>query len=313
MTVVRFLSISGLILVAGIDFFAVRWVVKKTLEPISQISQAAKRISARTLSLKLDYQGNQDEVKDLADAFDMMLLRLEANFDQQSQFISNLAHELRTPLTSLRLNIEALNDDTEATLTDYQDLTKTEERALSRLERLVEDLLLLAKGEKEITHQPIILGVLFEEILDELGPLAEKHKITLKMDREIDCEIWGDSVLLQHAFSNLVENGILYNRPGGFVEILVRRGDNQVVIEIRDNGIGIANEVQTKIFERFYRLKEGLGNSTNGKGLGLAIAQHIIELHQGQIKVESNFGAGSIFRVFINSGSTVFSGKIRAN
>ncbi len=297
--IVRILSLIGLICVVGVDFLAVRWVAKETLQPISQISQAAKQISARSLNQHLNYQGAQDEVKDLADAFDSMLERLEGSFKQQGQFISNLAHELRSPLTSMRMNVETLRSDHQATVADYQELTAALEKSLSRLERLIQDLLLLAKGDKEVINYPIVLAVLFEELLEDLSPFARERLVSIRLGEETDCEIRGDPVLLQRALYNLVENGILYNRPGGFVEILCHYEECQVVIEIRDNGVGITDKDKAHIFERFYRGIENPVIHNNGKGLGLAITAHIINLHQGRIEIESRQGLGSIFRVYL--------------
>ncbi len=297
--IVRILSLIGLICVVGVDFFAVRWVAKETLQPISQISQAAKQISVRSLNQHLNYQGAPDEVKDLVDAFDSMLERLEGSFKQQGQFISNLAHELRSPLTSMRINVETLRSDHQATVEDYQELTAALEKSLSRLERLIQDLLLLAKGDKEVINYPIVLAVLFEELLEELSPFARERLVSIRLGEEIDCEIRGDPVLLQRALYNLVENGILYNRPGGYVEISCRNEGKQVVIEVRDNGMGIDKKDQAHIFERFYRGREVYTNNHNGKGLGLAITEHIIRLHQGHIEIESHQGMGSTFRVFL--------------
>jgi signal transduction histidine kinase len=226
-----------------------------------------------------------------------MLQRLQMNFEDQSEFISNLAHELRTPLTSLRMNLEVLNADPQATLEDYQNFSAAAARAITRLERLVEDLLMLAKAEKEFDHQRIVLGVMFEDILEELEPIAEENNIMLKMSGDLELEVLGDPVLLHRAFANLVENGIHYNHPGGFVEILSRKKSNQIVIEIKDNGPGISEQQQTHIFERFYRGDAGKKNN-NGKGLGLAIAAHIVNLHNGGIEVESNLGNGSTFRIY---------------
>jgi signal transduction histidine kinase len=305
LTAVRFVSLVGLVIIGGLGFLASRWLARTALRPIAQISQTAKRIDSRTLGRRLNYPGPQDEVKDLADAFDAMLDRLEANFERQGQFATNLAHELRTPLTSMRMNIEALKEDPGAVLQDYKELTDRAERALTRLEEMVEDLLLLAKGEKEIAHQPIVLGALLEEILDEAAPIAQEHSITLNMEGETDCEIWGDAVLLECAFSNLVENGIRYNHPGGFVEIFVRREAQQAVIEVRDNGIGIADDDQAKIFERFYRARQGPDSRYTGRGLGLAIVKHAVELHYGNVEVESKLGLGSTFCVFLPSSHAV--------
>ena len=244
--------------------------------------------------------GESDEIKILADSFDRMLQRLQTNFEDQGEFISNLAHELRTPLTSLRMNLEVLNSGLQAKLEDYQGFSATAERSITRLERLVEDLLLLAKAEREIDCRPIILGVLFEDILEELTTIAERENVELKMSGDLDLEVNGDPVLLNRAVANLIENGIHYNHPGGFVEISAYKADNQVLIEIKDNGIGISESQQSHIFERFYRAEAGTTNH-NGKGLGLAITAHIIALHNGRIEIKSELGKGSTFRIYLKS------------
>ena len=295
---VRVLSGIGLIVITGIGFFAARLVAKESLKPVTRISNAAQQISVQNLDQRLNYQGENDEIKTLADSFDRMLQHLQANFENQGEFISNLAHELRTPLTSLRMNLEVLNTNPQVKLEDYQDFSATAERSIIRLERLVEDLLLLAKAEKEIDCRPIVLGVLFEEILDELTPIAERENVELKMSGDIELEVNGDPVLFNRAVANLIENGIHYNHSGGFVEISACKADSQVIIEIKDNGIGISESQQSHIFERFYRAEAGTTNH-NGKGLGLAITAHIIALHNGRIEINSELGKGSIFRIYL--------------
>ena len=299
LNVVKFLSVVGVILIGAIGFFASQWIARKSLQPVNTISQAARSINIRSLEQRLNYQGAQDEVKILADAFDAMLERLELYFKDQSEFISNLTHEIRTPLTSLRINIEDLASDPQAAPEDYQVFLERAERALTRLDRLVEDMLLLAKGEKEIDQQPVVLGVLFEEVLDELRPVAEQRSISLKMSGDIELVVSGDPVLLQRTFSNLIENGIYYNQAGGFVEISAKRENDRAIIEVQDNGMGVSSQQQVHLFERFYRARESAGSNQNGKGLGLAITAHIVYLHNGQISVSSIPGQGSTFRIEI--------------
>lgn len=298
--VVRLLSVIGLISITAIGFFSARLIAVEAIKPVSLISEAAQRISVQNLDQRLAYEGENDEIKTLADSFDRMLQRLQSNFDDQSEFISNLAHELRTPLTSLRMNLEVLNSNTQAKLKDYQDFSVTAERSITRLERLVEDLLLLAKAEREVDSCPIILGVLFEDIREELSPIADLKNVQLNMRGNLELVVNGDPILLNRALVNLIENGIHYNHPGGFVEISVFKLGQQVIIEIKDNGIGISESQQARIFERFYRAESGNVNH-NGKGLGLAITTHIIALHNGQVELSSELGKGSIFRIHLNS------------
>jgi signal transduction histidine kinase len=298
-TVLRLLSIIGLVIFAGIGFVASRWLARVSLKPITTISQKASHVDAISIDQRLNYQGPEDEVKTLADTIDAMLNRLDMNYERQGQFISNLAHELRTPISVIRMNIEELILDPEATIDEYHKLAETAERSLSRLEQLAEDILLLAKGETEISHQPVVLGVLIDEVIEELAPLALEHQISLNLDGEIEAEIIGDAILLQSAISNLVKNAILYNHPGGFVKTLIHSDGKWVVVEVNDNGIGILDADQAKIFDRFYRAKNEHEESVQGKGLGLAIVKHIVDLHQGRIEVNSKFGGGSTFRIYL--------------
>jgi signal transduction histidine kinase len=305
----RLLSFVGLVVISGIGILISRWLASISLQPISIISQKANSIDGILLNQRLNYQGPQDEVKVLADTIDSMLKRLDTNFERQGQFIGNLAHELRTPLSAVRISLEGLNLNPEATIEEYQQMAETGERSLSRLEQLVEDMLLLAKGENEIVRQPVILGALIDEVLEELVPIAKEHEISLKMSGDIDAIIMGDAVLLQCAISNLVENGVLYNHSGGYVEVIIHNEIINQIVEVRDNGIGITYDDQAKIFERFYRANKGTGDRIVGRGLGLAIVKHIVELHQGNIEVESRLGLGSIFRILLPSLNTSKAGN----
>jgi signal transduction histidine kinase len=296
--VVRILSLAGLILITVVGVFAARAIAKESLKPVALVSDTARQISVHNLDQRLNYQGESDEIKTLADSFDRMLGRLQSNFEDQSEFISNLAHELRTPLTSLRMNLEVLNSNPQAKLENYQAFSAIAGRSITRLEHLVEDLLLLAKAEKEIDRRPVVLGVLFEDILEEMIPIAEKENIDLKMSGDLELTVSADAVLLHRALANLIENGLHYNHPGGFVKVSAQKTERQVIIEVQDSGIGISKDQLAHIFERFYRAETGVINH-NGKGLGLAITAHIVALHNGQIEVKSELGKGSVFTIFL--------------
>ena len=296
LVVVRMFSGMGLIMIAGIGFIAARIIAHESLIPIKQISDTAREISIQNIDRRLNYQGEDDELKTLADSFDHMLAELEKSFEEQSLFISNLAHELRTPLTSLRLNYEVLTSSSDAKCEDYVEFSNTVGSSLERLEQMVEDLLLLAKGKKEVDQQSIVLGILFEDVLDELAPIAEKADVDLEIEGNLELEIIGDPILLNRALANLVENGIKNNYSGGFVRICAHQKENLIIIEVIDNGIGIAEEQLSYLFKRFYR---GLSRTTspNGTGLGLAIVAQIIALHNGKVLVKSELGKGSEFQI----------------
>ncbi len=299
LTAVKVLSVIGLILLSFFALLASRWIAQKSFEPVIRISKTARNIDVHNLDQRLNYSGAEDELKDFANSFDLMLQRLEYNFEEQSQFISNLAHELRTPLTSLRMNLEVLNSDQNASLVEYREFSATAERGITRLERLVEELLMLAKAEREIEREPIIVGVLLEDILEEVKPIAAIHKVSLRLKGDMETELEGDPILLHRAITNLVENSIYYNQEGGYVELSCRSVQGKAEIQVIDDGVGISKQQQAHIFERFYRSSFASSGNEKGNGLGLAITAHIIDLHGGCINVESDSGRGSIFTILL--------------
>ena len=195
------------------------------------------------------------------------------------------------------MNIEDLASTPDQGPKDVDEFLEVAARCVNRMERLVNNLLLLSKGEKEILRQPVFLGVLFEEIFDELSPIAREYNISLKMSGDIELVILGDPILLHRMIENLVENGIYYNRPGGTVEVNAQKTEERIIIEVQDNGLGISKQQQAYLFKRFSRDPGTVGHHNGGRGLGLAIAAHIAHLHNGQITVDSTPEQGSMFRV----------------
>ncbi|MCX8125864.1 MAG: HAMP domain-containing histidine kinase [Dehalococcoidia bacterium] len=299
---VRYISIAGVGIVTIFGALIAYWFAGRALQPVVRLSRAVQQISPDNLNKRLSFTGPQDELKELADAFDNLMERLEKSFIQQSHFVANAAHELRTPLATLRANLEVIRADPKAGLADYQEMIAVLERNLARLERLVSDLLLLAAGQKEIRREQIHLGILIHEAISSLTPLASEKQIKLRFSGIQDLACYGDEVLLLRALSNLIENGVRYNHPGGEVSISLNKDEKWVVIIVADTGIGIPREEQDRIFERFYRTDHSRARNTGGTGLGLSIASHIVELHGGRIRVESEPGAGSTFTVCLPQG-----------
>jgi signal transduction histidine kinase len=291
------LILAGVFALIGV--IGAYWIAQQALQPVKQLSRMVKEIKADTLDQRLALDGPSDEVKELADAFDNTLERLEEAFEQQGRFVADAAHELRTPLATLRTNLEVIQEDPNATLTDYQEMSVTLMRTLERMEQLTEDLLLLARGEKELHNEPINLEVLLTEVAQALKPLAQSDQITLELKIAGEVIILADNQILTRAVSNLIENGIHYNHPGGSVTTSAQVQGNGVVIQIEDTGIGITTEELPHIFERFYRVERSRTRHQGGSGLGLAIAAHSIQLLGGRIQVESTPAKGSIFFVWL--------------
>ena len=293
----RSISLIGLGLVTLIGGVSAYFVAGFTLRPVRNVSKAAQRISANTLNTRLALDGPDDEVKELADTFDAMLGRLQQTFDQQSRFVGDVAHELRTPLASLRTNLEVVATDENATLADYREMADAQERALNRLESVVADLLILAKSEQPLAHTAVSLNSLLEEVISELEQRASERHVTLRLISATEIVIPGNETLLARVFSNLIENGINYNRSDGEVLITLDRKERHAVINISDTGLGMVPETQTHIFDRFYRADSSRSRHTGGAGLGLAIVTAIVQQHGGQVGVMSASDTGSTFTV----------------
>ncbi|MDW8215038.1 MAG: HAMP domain-containing sensor histidine kinase [Roseiflexaceae bacterium] len=296
---VRWISLTGIGLFALAGAAGAYWIARRSLAPVRRLSQLAQSIEAKTLNRRLPLDGPQDEVKELAEAFNKMLERLESSFEQQSRFVSDAAHELRTPLATLRANIEVLQHDPNANVADYREMTVVLERSLSRMEKLVEDLLILARGEKEVRTEMVNLSDLIVCVVQDVEPLAQSHRINIDLNLTDQVTVRADFHLLGRAVSNLLENGVRYNRPGGSVTLTVQRRNKGVVISVEDTGIGISPEDQPHVFERFYRADQSRARHSGGAGLGLSIAKHIVQLHGGHIHMTSIPGTGSIFTIWL--------------
>ncbi len=295
------LSLIGLVLAVLFGGIGAYWLAGIALRPVRQMSAAARQISAQTLSTRLPWNGPRDELQELSEAFNAMLGRLENSFDQQGRFVADAAHELRTPLASLRTNLEVVMADPHTTLSDYQGMAVTLERSLTRLEGLIEALLVLTTEERSLVREEILLLPLLEDVLSNLELVARQHQIFLSLNycaREVEeARVCGDGSLIAQLFSNLLENAIRYNHKGGQARVEVCTKNDWVIVQIVDDGVGIKTDEQTHIFERFYRVDSSRSRHKGGAGLGLSLVDYIVRQHRGSLELRSQLGAGTTFRV----------------
>ncbi len=294
---VRRISIVGLIVVTVLGVSGVYLIVGRALRPIRTIAQTAQDISANRLGTRLALNGPNDEIKQMADAFDVMLARLDNAFKQQGRFISDAAHELRTPLATMHTTLDVVQTDPQASLGDYQEMAEVMGRNLARLENTVTDLLTLAREERNLTREPLAIEGVVSQVMDDLSNLARTSRVSLRLSDMADVTVCGNGPLLTRVFDNLVENGIRYNRAGGEVVVSVKREGEWAAVSVADTGVGIASREQPRVFDRLYRVENTQTQHKGGAGLGLAIAAYIVQCHAGQIDVQSTPGAGSIFTV----------------
>jgi len=292
------IGVGAILIVGAVGGYVISGMM---LKPIDRVSSLASRISHTNLSERINHEGPQDEVKRLADAFDDMLGRLDTAFQSQQRFIQDASHELKTPIATAQTNIEVLEMDQTATLEDYKHTTEIVKRSLDRLNFLSHGLLLLSQGSQPHNGwAEIDLKSLIDEVVTEAQPAATSAGVSLEAaDMPQSLKAKGDAIGIKQVITNLVDNGIKYNRPQGTVRVSARTEGPSAVVEVRDTGLGIAAAEQQHIFDRFYRVDKSRSRSQGGSGLGLAIVKKIVEEHGGTVSVESNPGQGSTFRVIL--------------
>ena len=236
------------------------------------------------------------ELRSLTHALNEMLERLSRGFDAQRQFVGNAAHELRTPLTLLQTQLELFPDghpdippESAAFLAALQD-------EVQQLSRLTHALLDMSDLQSVPRNDVILLSPMIDEVFADLAPLAERNGISLSREGE-NITVVGSDMLLCRMFSNLVENAVKYNHPGGMVKVDVQQRDRQAVIHVADTGRGIPQEFWQSIFQPFFRVDKSLSRELGGAGLGLPLVWEIARLHGGRVWVEESNDNGSALAV----------------
>lgn len=293
----RLLGGSGLMIALLIA--AISYRIRKAMSPLTQMSVVAGAVSADDLgAAKLQLRDAPDEVLGLAEAFNQMLLRLSESWEQQRQFVGNVSHELRTPLTVVVGYLQSLQRRGDNLNAYQQQALATATTEAERTIRMLQDLLDLARADSGHLHfrlSPVILNTLVAEVAAMSQKVSHRHIQVRTPEAEVVA--LADQDRLQQVLINLVDNAIKYSGGDQPVELTVEQTVDQVLINVRDYGIGIALSHQNRIFERFYRVDEAMTRSRDGTGLGLAIAKSLIEGMAGRLTLRSKPGEGSIFTI----------------
>jgi signal transduction histidine kinase len=272
----------------------------QTLKPLEAITETVEQINrADDLSRRIPYQGPEDdEIGNLVGSFNQTLERLEALFTSQQRLLADVSHELRTPLTVIKGNVDLMR---RMKSLDEESLTSIDQEA-GRLTRLVGGLLLLAQAESgklALNMKRVELDLLVTEVFQEMSILAG-NRVHLRLNEIDQAYVNGDRDRLKQVFINLVANAIQYTPQGGEVFLSLETVGVQARIIIRDTGPGIPAEDLPHIFERFYRAeKSRTRRESTGFGLGLSIANWIVERHGGRIEVNSQEGKGTTFAIWL--------------
>ena len=267
--------------------------------PLLEVSETARRISSSTLSERIQAERYPLEIMTLATSFNAMLQRLEDSFLRLSRFSADIAHELRTPVNNIRGESEVALAKPR-TAEEYRDALGSCLEETVRLSELIESLLFLARAESPGDHlkrKRQDVGALLSGVRDYYEASALDSGVTLRF--ECDGEVVGevDGPLLQRALGNLVANALAHTAAGGSISLSASRQAEKLYLEVKDPGSGLAREALPKVFDRFYRADPARARGSGGTGLGLAIMRQIVILHGGDVKIESQAGAGTTVSV----------------
>lgn len=244
---------------------------------------------------------------DMSKSVQDYIRKLEKEKTIRQEFFSNASHELKTPLTAIRGYAELLQSGMASDTQMQKEFLGRIHSEVEEMTSLINDILMISRLEtKELmpTKEMLCVKSVAEEVKKTLKPLADENNVSL----EIHCcdeFVYMDRSHLQGILSNLMENAVKYNRPGGFVQTDITMDSTSLSIRVEDSGIGIAKEDQKRIFERFYRVDKGRSKRVAGTGLGLSIVKHVTEFYGGCVSVESQSGVGSTFLVQLPAASLV--------
>lgn len=286
-------------------FFAVFIILASVLlalyfiRPWSDMVKAVAHLSEGYFDEQIPEKGFTESVN-TASAINKMLDKIQKLENSRQEFVSNVSHELKTPITSMKVLSDSLLSQPDVPVEFYREFMTDIGAEIERENKIINDLLSLVKMDKtsgEMNITSVNINELLEMILKRLRPIAKKRNIELVFEsfRPVTAEV--DEVKLSLAVNNLIENAIKYNYDDGWVRVSLNADHKFFYVKVSDSGVGIPEEAQDNIFERFYRVDKAHSRETGGTGLGLSITRNAILMHRGAIKVYSKEKEGTTFTI----------------
>lgn len=277
-----------------------RQAVDAALRPLERVTSETTAIGPAELGTRLASPTGQAEVTELADSINRMLERVDRAHRALQAFTADASHELRTPLTHLRAQVQWASEDGR-TESETREALVAMERELDRTTKLVEELLLIARGENRqlaLAHVPFDLAAVVEEVREITEAMATDKALVVHAEPSDRIEAIGDADRTRHVLLNLASNAVRYT-PSGSVTFAIIPHGKEVGVSVQDTGPGIAPEHVDRIFDRFFRIDQSRSRELGGTGLGLAIARLLAELQGGRVEVNSTVGLGSTFTLWL--------------
>ncbi|MEH6628437.1 MAG: HAMP domain-containing sensor histidine kinase [Motiliproteus sp.] len=276
----------------------------RALRPLNDLIDTVRQLRANQLNARVTVRNPDSELGELAQLFNDMLAQIERLITTMSQSLDSVAHDLRTPLSRMRLSVESALSSPEP---DENALKEELKEALldcaeesERIELMLKTLLDLTEAEGgllKLHPEQIQLTELAEQCLELYSYVAEEREVELRLEAPESIVINGDPVRISQVLANLLDNAIKYTSPGGKVKLSLHVADNQILLSIQDNGIGIAATDQPLVFDRLFRADSS--RSEPGMGLGLSLVKAVVEAHRGTIELDSQPQQGSCFKVLL--------------
>lgn len=298
------LAVRGVAILLVVAPLAGYWLAGRAVRPLAAIIKTTAGLRPNRMEERLPTGQTDDELDQLSRTVNQFLDRIAAYLSQSNDLLANSAHELRTPLAAIRSTVEVALGG-KPTPQEYQELLAEVIEECASLERLVNQLLLLAETDSErlrARSEPVALSRLVQRCVDMFSAAAEARQIALESQIEPGIEIVGFGQHLRQVMNNLLDNAIKFSQPGDTIKVDVRRdADGPAVIRVEDTGCGIRPADLAHVFERFFRGDKSRQRiaKTTGTGLGLSICEAIVTAHGGQIVVESEEGVGTTMTVRI--------------
>lgn len=291
------MGVCGFILVSLLLLLGLNLLLRRRIAtPLREMGEKAKGMGSRMdFSENMNYESGFQEIDTLAAAYQDVFRKMEAVIDSQNQFNSDVSHELHTPLTVIQAKSQVAREYAERTQNeDYLETLEVIDRQTNKMNQMIDDLMSLSRlkrGEEVLARETFDLAQVVESV-------CEEEMYVPGWNRQLDCElseamITADVNLVVIAVGNLLSNAVKYSEEGSVIRIRCGMKDGKAFCSVSDEGIGISEEIQDRIFDSFYRAEES--RTSEGFGLGLTLTKKIMELHGGQVTVESFSGKGSTF------------------
>lgn len=295
------------ILITLFTFVVVFYVVKQFFyEKIRIIYKNIYKFKGTSNIKELDIDTVEKEAEEWAEAKEEELRQMKQDENYRREFIGNVSHELKTPIFNIQGYVQTLLDGGLQDDTINMKYLKRADKSVERMINIVEDLEVISRLEteqSELDIQTFDINKLVEEVFDQLEMRANEMKISLQLNNQSNSsKTLGDKDKIQQVLINLVSNSIKYGKKGGKTIVRILDMDDNILVEVADNGIGIDQVSLSRLFERFYRVDKNRSREIGGTGLGLAIVKHILEGHNQTISVRSTKGVGSTFSFILEKG-----------